>query len=388
MLRKLFRKTPLAWNQVTREKTRLAIAIAGIGFADILMFVQLGFMEAFYKSAVLPHENMDADLVLVSPNLETLFVVKSFTRNRIYQAAAVEGVKSTSSLYVDTAYWRNPDTGINRPILVYGIDPAKPAFKLPEIKQQIPQIQILNRVLYDRAGRPEYGDIPQLFQQSSSLSAQLNDLNVQVAGLFTIGASFAADGNVIASDSTFLHLFPKRQPDQIDVGIIHIKQNADIKQVQANLQATLPKDVDVLTLAEFAEREKTYWGNSTPIGFVFGFGTIIGFIVGMVIVYQILYSDVSDHLPEYATLKAMGYSDGYLVGVLIQEAIVLGLLGFIPGFAVSAGLYYIAKTATLLPIVMNFNRAIMVLLLTLIMCGGSGFIAMRKLQAADPADVF
>jgi putative ABC transport system permease protein len=107
-----------------------------------------------------------------------------------------------------------------------------------------------------------------------------------------------------------------------------------------------------------------------------------------VIVYQILYSDVSDHLPEYATLKAMGYSDRYLLGVLMQEALFLAVLGYVPGFFLALGLFQLAYVATLLPIGMKLNRAILVLILTIMMCLISGAISMRKLQSADPADIF
>ncbi|MFM7790148.1 MAG: FtsX-like permease family protein, partial [Microcystis panniformis] len=133
---------------------------------------------------------------------------------------------------------------------------------------------------------------------------------------------------------------------------------------------------------------KTYWANGTAIGFIFGLGAVVGFIVGIVIVYQILYSDVTDHLPEYATLKAMGYGDWYLVGVLMQEALLLAVLGYIPGFIVSLGVYHLASSATLLPIVMTTARAIEVLILTVIMCIASGIVAMGKLRTADPADIF
>lgn len=388
MFNKLWRKTPLAWLQVKREKNRLAVALAGIAFADILMFVQLGFKDALYEASVKPHYALEGDLFMINPQFETLFQVKSFQRDRLYQARAIPGVESVSSLLIGTGQWRNPETRMSRPILVFGVDPAKPAFQLPEVNQNINDLKMLNRVVYDRAGRPEYGNIATLFQQTNPLPVQLNDLEVRVAGIFTLGASFAADGNVISSDSTFLRLFPTRQANQIDVGLVHLNPGADIPEVQAALRATLPSDVSILTIEEFAEREKAYWGNSTPIGFIFGFGTIIGFIVGIVIVYQILYSDVSDHLAEYATLKAMGYSDRYLVNVLIQEALILAVLGFLPGTFLSLGLYNLAKTATLLPIVMTLNRSLTVFSLTVIMCVFSGAIAMRKLQAADPADVF
>ena len=178
-----------------------------------------------------------------------------------------------------------------------------------------------------------------------------------------------------------------RQASEVDIGLISLKPGADVEQVREQLAAGLPNDVKVLTLEGFAEIEKNYWA-STGIGFIFGLGVVVGFIVGIVIVYQILYSDVSDHLPEYATLKAIGYSDRYLLGVLTQEALLLAILGYIPGFILSFGLYQVAYAATLLPIAMTLERAGSVLVLTIIMCSVSGAIAMRKLRSADPADVF
>jgi len=385
---KFRRKTPVAWYQLTREKTRLAVSLAGIAFADILMFIQLGFKDALYDTSVRPHYALDADLFLINPQFETFFAVRSISRANLYQAMGIPGVKSVGWLQVDKGLWRNPATNTDRPILVFGIDPANSAFKADDINQHLDQLKMLNRVVFDQAGRPEYGAIASLFQQSNFLETEMNGSLIQVAGVFTMGASFVADGNVITSDSTFMQLFPSRHPDAIDVGLIRLQPGADHKQVQAAIAARLPSDVDVLTVESFAAREKAYWANATPIGFVFGLGAVVGFIVGTVIVYQVLYSDVSDHLPEYATLKAMGYSDRYLVGVLIQESIILAVLGFLPGFALSLGLYQIAQVATRLPIGMTIARAITVLILTLIMCIASGTVAMSKLRTADPADIF
>ena len=389
MLRNFLRKTPLAWLQVKREKTRLAVALAGIAFANVLMFVQMGLKDALYDSAASPYAPLQGDLFIISPAFENLQVVKSFSRERLFQAAGVPGVESINSMYIGRGQWRNSQTRLSYTILTFGINPNQSPFSLPEVNQQLPKLKLLNQVLYDQAGRESFfGNVPQQLQQTPSLPVQINNRSTQVVGTFTLGASFAADGNLIASHSTFLRLFPERRPHEIDVGLLKLKSNADIEQVQSALQARLPKDVLVLTLDELITREKNYWSNGSPIGFIFDFGTVIGFLVGLVIVYQILYSDVSDHLPEYATLKAMGYSDSYLVGVLVQEALILAVLGFLPGLVLSSGLYFIAKSATLLPIGMTLSRAVLVLVLTIVMCTASGGVALRKLQAADPADVF
>jgi putative ABC transport system permease protein len=388
MLCKLLKRTPLAVRQLMKEKTRLLVAIAGITFADLLIFVQMGFEGALYDAAVKPHRSLQADLVLINPQLQTLFAVRSFSRDRLFQALSYEGVESVTPLYFATGQWRNPETRVSRAILVWGVDPAKPAFKSEEVTQNLDHLKQLDRVLFDQAGRPEYGAIADWFKRDGTVETELNDKLVSVRGLFTNGASFAADGNVITSDSTFLQLFRERKPDRIEVGLINLKPGTDVEKVRSQLIAGLPDDVKVLTPEGFAQVEKDYWASGTGIGFIFGLGVGVGFIVGIVIVYQILYSDVSDHLPEYATLKAMGYTDRYLLGVLLQEALLLAVLGYIPGFALSFGLYQLAFAATLLPISMTLERSLTVLALTIVMCSASGAIAMRKLRTADPADVF
>lgn len=388
MIPLLSRKTPLAWRQLMKERTRLLIAVAGIAFADILMFIQLGFESALFDAAIKPHRNLEADLVLINPQFQTLFSVKSFSRERLYQTLGYDGVKSVNSVYIGTGQWRNPETRLDRAILIWGIDPVETAFKFPEVQENQKSLKQLNQVLFDQMGRPEYGAVGDIFQETGKFETELNNKVIRVSGVFSNGASFAADGNVITSDSTFLQLFPERQRDRIEVGLITLHPGVDAEKLQSQLTADLPNDVIVLTPENFAQIEKQYWAEGTGIGFIFGLGVVVGFIVGIVIVYQILYSDVSEHLPEYATLKAMGYGDRYLLGVLLQEALFLAVLGYIPAFFLSLGLYQITYAATMLPLTMKLERAITVFILTVIMCSFSGAIAMQKLRTADPADVF
>ncbi|MDD1436678.1 ABC transporter permease DevC [Dolichospermum sp. ST_sed10] len=393
MINKMFRKTPLAWRQLMKEKTRLVVAVAGITFADMLIFIQMGFESALFYAAVQPHRNLQADLVLINPQFQTLISVKSFSRERLYQALSYNGVKSISSIYIGTGQWRNPETKLDRAILVWGVDPTAPGLKLPELQANKDYLKQLNQVLFDEAGRPEYGEIGSIFRATGKFNAELSGKNVSVKGLFKNGASFAADGNVMVSDSTFLQLFPTHKADQVEIGLITLQPGANIEQVKAQLKKGLNPDpqntfVEVGTPEEFAQKERIYWVTGTGIGFIFGLGVIVGFIVGIVIVYQVLYADVSDHLPEYATLKAMGYTDNYLLGVLLQEALLLAALGYLPAFFLSFGLYQLTFAATLLPIYMKVDRAINVFILTVIMCTISGAIAMQKLRSADPADIF
>jgi putative ABC transport system permease protein len=243
-------------------------------------------------------------------------------------------------------------------------------------------------MLFDQRSDGDYDSTLAALTEGKTITTEVQNRQVKLEGLFTLGASFAGDSNAIVSDLTFLRLFPSRTLSEVNVGLITLKSGQDPQQMAAALQSYMPGDVKVLMLSEFVQFEKDYWANSTPIGFIFTLGTAIGFLVGLVIVYQILYADVSDHLSEYATLKAMGFRDTYFLVVVLQEAFILAVLGFIPGLLISIGLYYIAAEATMLPIVMTVNRAILVLILTIIMCSISGGIALRKLRSADPAEIF
>ncbi len=221
------------------------------------------------------------------------------------------------------------------------------------------------------------------------MQTEIDNRSVTVEGLFTLGASFGADGNIITSDLNFIRIFHRRRSrGLIDIGIVHLQPGTDVKAVIAKMRATLPQDVTIASKEEFVAFEKKYWEESTAIGFIFTLGAAMGFIVGIVIVYQILYTDVNDHLPEYATLKAMGYKDGYFLSVVFQEALILAILGYLPGLGISVGLYGLARTATNLPMYMNLGKVVTVFTMTVIMCFVSGAIAVRKLQAADPADIF
>ncbi|TFI51693.1 FtsX-like permease family protein [Mastigocladus laminosus UU774] len=381
-------KIPLAWLQLKRERTRLAVALAGIAFADILMFMQLGFRDSLYYSNVRFHSSLQGDIVLINPQSSALLSMKPFSQRRLYKALDLKAVQSVHPLYVDYTSWKNPITGIPRNLLVIGFNPESNVLKLEGLEENLDKIKIPDVVLYDKSSRQEYGPIAANFQEGKLVTAEVRRRSIKVGGLFTLGASFGADGNLITSDVNFLRLFVNRQPGLIDIGVIRLKPGANADTVAKELRNYLPSDVRVLTKQEYIDKERNFWASSTAIGFIFTLGTIMGFIVGTVIVYQILYTEVADHLVEYATLKAIGYAQEYLLVVILQEALILAVLGYVPGFAFSLFIYQQARQATLLPVYMSVARAIQVLILTIIMCFISGAIAVRKLRYADPADIF
>jgi putative ABC transport system permease protein len=381
-------KIPLPWLQLTYKKMRFFVALMGIGFAVMLMFLQLGLRDALFDSAVRLHRSLEADIILLSPLSTASIAMESFSQRHLYKALGYAGVDSVSSVYVDFAVWKNLKTRRARLIFVIGINPTDQVLNLPGVQQNINQIKREDVALFDQASRPEFGPIAQEFNQGETIIAEVRGHRLKIGGLFKLGTSFGSDGNLIMSDYTFLRAFNNRSDGLIDIGLIKLKPNANQKQVLNHLKSSLTDGVKVFSKQEYIDFEKNYWNTSTAIGFIFDLGAIVGFTVGTVIVYQILYADVSDHLSEYATLKAIGYTHNYLLKVVFQEALILASFGYIPGLAISLGLYSLVKSATLLPIAMNLIRAIFVLGLTTLMCLISGAIAMQKLRDADPVDSF
>ena len=295
-------KIPLSWLQLTREKTRLAVALSGIAFADILMFMQLGFRDALYYSNVRMHGSLKGDIVVINNQSNAVLAMKPFSQRRLYKALDLPSVESVHPIYLDYTSWKNPITGRPRSILTFGFNPEFNPFNLPGIDENLNKLKLPNVVLFDRSSRLEYGPIASDFNQGKTVRAELRGRQIQVVGLFTLGASFGADGNLITSDINFLRIFPNRTQGLIDIGLITLKPGTNANQVATYLRSYLPTDVNVLTKQEFIDFERNYWATSTAIGFIFTLGTVMGFIVGTVIVYQILYTEVTDHLSEYATL--------------------------------------------------------------------------------------
>jgi putative ABC transport system permease protein len=387
-IQKLQRRTPLGWLQLSHEKGRLLVALSGIAFADVLMFMQLGFQNALYDSNTRLNRALQADIVLLSPKARSTQNLSTFARRRLYQAMDIPGVKSANGLYINTITWKNPQTQRDATVQMLGFDPDYPVFDLPAVTQQLDKIKLPDVVLFDRAARGEYKAAIAQVEQGKPVTTEADRRTLTIAGLFQLGASFGADANVITSDQTFLRLFPRREAASISLGLIRLQPDASPQQVAMALKAHLPNDVRVLTFAEYIQFEEHYWKSESPIGFIFGLGTAMAFVVGVVIVYQVLSTDVNAHLKEYATFKAMGYQNAYLLGVVFEEAIILACLGFIPGAILPVGLYALAANATALPLYMTSSRAVLVFLLTVVMCGLSGAIATRKLQSADPAEMF
>ncbi len=387
-----------AWALVIRNllyyRTRLALSILGVGFAVVLMFMQIGFRNALFDSTVQLVRELNADLILFSKGKYALTVTERIPRTRLLQAASDPGVRGAYPLYVDAyaGVWKRRQPRVSRPIRVLAFQLNDPVFTDDDVRQQLDPLRQPHSALLDRLSKRKSYGLPADLDALTGMPVELLDQELKIVGTFSLGTDFANDGNLLMSAENYARYFGRAHRgdplDRVDLGVIQLVDPAQAQAVKDRLAAVLPEDTRVLTKQEFIDREIRFWQASTPIGYVFFVGLMMGWIVGFVICYQIISRDISDHIGEYATLKAMGYRKTYFVGIVFWQAVSLSIVAFLPGMIVSFMMYYALSEWTGLLMILTFPRAAQVFVLTLLLCASSGAWAIRGLLQSDPASLF
>jgi len=358
--------------------------VSGIGFAVLFMFMQLGFLATVENTARVLTDRLAGDVLLLSPRLSDLRRMHGVPRARLVQAASVPGVESVVPLYVRFTVWRTTDRARRCEMLALGVSLEGPSpLTLPELAQQGTELRRPEALLVDVLTQPKCGP--------TGIGAEsiVNDRRrMVVGGRYQLGVGFQADGSFIVGEGAFYELFGGHRLEQAQIGVVRVRPGFEPEEVALALARRLPDDTRVATRAEFASEQVRFWVDDTAIGNMFLLGTVVGFVVGVVILYQVLSTDIRNQLPQFATLKAMGYRDRQLFSFVLQQSWVYALLGYVPGAALALGVYLVGREMTLLPLFMTAGRAVGVLVLSALMCTGAALLSLRKLAHADPAELF
>ena len=374
---------PLAWRNLIANKQRLLRSAAGIGFAVLLMLMQLGFEQAFFDSALVVIRGLDGDLLIQSVHKYQFATRNPFPGTNLDIARKVPGVADARPLYADwfDFFWKNPTDGKVFLVRAFGFDPDEPVFLFADVNANREKLKEPGTVLVDRQARRFLG------MNGGASETEINGMKVKIVGGFALGPDFVSDGTVMMSDRTFVSLLRGSAPG-VDLGVVKVRPGDDPAAIQQALRKALPDTMAVFTKPELIEFERKFQAAISSAGPIFAMGTVVGFVVGMLISYQITYTDVADQLPQYATLKAIGYRTGYLLRVVLEQAALNALAGWVPAVLVSILLYRVIGKVALLPLHMTAKIVFVSLGLTLGMCLISAAIAVRRVATADPAEVF
>lgn len=387
LLEILFGRLPIGWLQLTHSRTRFAAALAGVAFANVLVFVQLGIMNSMATATLKPYSFLNADIMISAGDSNSLSDGSNVARQWMLQSMSHPEVTGGMGLFLANVNWQRAATTVG--LTTFGIDPAQPGFLSPDIAAKIGPLQVQMAGLLDRLSRGLPREEAAGIRPQSPLSFETSGETLTLYDTFAGGGGFGGDGYMMVSDQTFLTLFPARQSTAPDHILLKLRPGADPEKVSVELRDLVSdKTLRIRGFAQAAQDDLSYQQTRRPTGVIFGFGVIIGVLVGIVIVYQVLSTDVADHMREYATFKAMGYGQVFFLGIVFEEALILGLFGFVPGALVATGLLTLMGKLTTLPLAMTSGMIVTVFVGTLVFSTVSGAIATRRLAGADPADLF
>lgn len=385
---RLLGRLPIGWLQLRHHRARLAAAVAGVAFANMLVFVQLGIASAMNDVVRTSYSPFRADIMISPVNANTLTDGVTLARRVMYQAIAQSGVAAAAPLYVGQVTWKRPNVPAAS-LIVYALPPEAKRFAGPAVAGQLDAVSAPMRTILDVLSR----DVDPVWAARASpdvpLEFEVDGKAIAAIGSYAMGAGFGWDGSLVVSDQTFMRLVRQRSPGTPSHVLVDLAPGVALAPAIARLRATLANEpVKVRSLAQAIEDNVNFQATEVPMGSIIGAGVLLGLLVGVVIVYQVLATDVAAHLRDYATFKAIGYSHPFILGVVFEQALILAVLGFLPGLAVASAIYALLAHATDLPFSMDLWRSLSVFVGTLLACALSGALAARRLRSIDPAELF
>lgn len=373
------RISELAWRNLVHDKVRLLVTVTGVVFAVVLIVVQFGLFLGFTTTTSGLIDHSRADLWITAARVPYIEMGVPYSERKLSTVLATPGVAGATKYIVRFSQWQRRD-GRQESVQVVGFDPDQPlGAPWNVVEGRVGDLKLADNVFVDelykeKLGVSRVGDV-----------FEIRGRRARVAG-FTRGIrSFTTSPYVFTSFKNAQD-YAGIAEDQTVFVLVATDPAARVDDVRRSLLANV-REVDVLTTAEFSRMTRFYWMFTTGAGVAVLLAALLGLVVGVVVVAQTIYATTMDHLPEYGTLKAMGATNGYLYGVIIQQAVISALVGYTLAMVVS---WFVVRgsvkggAAILLPLPV----AIGMLGLTIVMCTGAALVSINKVTRLDPATVF
>lgn len=372
----------LAWRILSYDKGRTVLALAGMFLAIVLVFVQLGLFLAVPQGGMLLYDNMRFDLLLVSDQYEYQAQPGAFAQNRLAAVAGSPEVLSATPLYFGVAKWKGGEYDLWPDLFVIGFDPKSGVLRPRSIRHQTEALERSDTILVDSATRSIFGPL------DAGRVVEIGARRETIGGQYQLGTGFMGLGVALTDEANFTRLFPGRSLRLVNIGAIRLKPGVDADKAATDLQRLAGPGTQLFTRARLGDSEAAYWTTRTSVGLIFGSGLLISIVVGIMIVYQIVSAQIGRQLPQFATLKAIGYGDGTLGLTVAVMSLIIAIAGFASAIGAAVLLYDAIRSETLLPVTMSASHAAVVFAATLGMAAISALFAAAGLRRTDPADVF
>ena len=370
---------PLAQRNLFHDKVRLAVTLTGIVFSVVLIVVQLGLFIGFTTATSNLIDHSGADLWITSKNVPYVEQGVAFSERKLNQVRAVPGVADAQKMIARWTQWKRHDVR-QESVQVVGINvdhPMERPWNLVEGRVEdlkSPDAVILDELYKQKLGVTRVGEV-----------FEIGGYRARVVG-FTRGIrSFTTSPYVFTSFKNAQNYTGLRE-DQTLFILVRVAPGARMEQVRRSLLDHVT-DVDVLTSAQFSRMTTFYWMFTTGAGVAVLIAAALGLVVGFVVVAQTIYATTMDHIREYGTLKAMGAPNSYVYKVIIKQAAISAIIGYVLGMFVSVFVVHGSEKGGA-AILMPPTMAVGMFFLTLLMCVGAALVSINKVTRIDPAMVF
>jgi putative ABC transport system permease protein len=371
----------IAWRNLVHDGVRLTVTLIGIAFSTILIGLQLGMLLNFMHTTSTIVDHAHADLWVAAHGVRTVDLATPLEKRRRFQSLDVDGVSIAEPYLLQFAFWKKAD-GIRETVIIVGVD--------PHAEMGLPWAMLPDRSIHDALSAPDGVIIDRLYAEKLGVDSldqlvEINDHRARVTG-FTDGIRTFTQSPYVFTSLRNARQLSNRNDEDITYVLIRLAQDQPADSVRRVLSARMP-DVDVLTPGEFSNKSRNYWLFTTGAGTTMIGSSILALLVGVVIVAQTLYASTMDRLPEYATLRAMGGTRTYLYKIVVKQAVIGGLLGYLIGIVVVVILAYLARESSASPEIPLW-LALSIGVTTVLMCVAASLVSVNKVTSIDPAKVF
>ncbi len=369
----------LAWRNLSHERSRFIITLVGIVFSVVLMGVQLGLLIGFCLTTSGIIDNTDADIWITPAGTSNVDIASRQATRWRQQALALPEVASADHFLMQFSLWRKPAGGSEGVMLVGFNLASQRGGPWNIVEGHIEDLQTDGAVMLDRLYAKKLG------ASHVGQTIEINSQRVRIVG-FTQGVRTFTQTPYVFTTYRNAQKIGRIPNDETSYVLIKLKENTDLANVVATLRKRLP-NVDVWSRDEWSTRTRMYWMLTTGAGAALLIAGALGLVVGIVIVGQTLYASTVDRLPEYATLRAMGAPNRYLYTVILKQALLSAVLGFIFGIFITMSASWFSQQGNVL-IEVPWWAILIIILLTILMCLAGATASIRRVLVLDPSSVF
>lgn len=368
----------LARKILVHDRIKFAVAAAGVSVSVWLVLVQVGLYLGFMQNTSNLIDHSRADVWVVGEGNENFDFASAIDERSYYRVATTPGVEHAERMLLAWGQFKRGNGG-NQGVEIVGLERAPRLLSPWGLEEGDPRRMadtdgiVLDRSELGKLGIESMGDV-----------REISGVRAKVVGLTQGIRSFTTSPYIFTNLDT-ARAYTRFTDDQLTYVLVKAAPGTSIETLKARLNA-IPH-VDAYTTGEFSERAQDYWNTRTGVGTGFFMTAIMGVLVGLVVVGQILYSGTLEHLKEYGTLKAMGAPNSAIVSVILYQALISAVIGYVLGSVFALGAQQAVKAANL-SVILSPNLLVVTAVLTLSMCAVAAVLSISKVLRLDPATVF